>query len=101
MGVVEYSDSSYASDLEDRKSITGYCFFLGGAIVTWCSKRQCTVLTSTSEAEYVAVSQGAREGVWVRQFLNELLPEEAVREMKMLGNNETSLTLTRDPESQN
>lgn len=101
MGVVGYANSSYASDLEDRKSITGYCFFLGGAIVIWCSKRQRTVLTSTSEAEYVAVSQGAREGVWIRQFLNELLPEEAVREMKMLGDNETSLTLTRDPESQN
>ena len=101
LGVVGYADSSYAGDLEDRKSITGYCFFLGGAIVTWCSKRQCTVSTSTSEAEYVAVSQSAREGVWIRRFLNELLPEEAVREMKMLGDNETSLTLTKDPESQN
>ena len=46
MGVVRYADSSYASDLEDRKSIAGYCFFLGKAIVTWCSKRQHTVSTS-------------------------------------------------------
>ena len=63
--VVGYADSSYVSDLQDKKSITGYCFFLGRAIVTWCSKRQRTVSTSTSEAEYVAVSQGAREGVWI------------------------------------
>ena len=38
LGVVGYADSSYAGDLEDRKSITEYYFFLSGAIVTWCSK---------------------------------------------------------------
>lgn len=63
LGVVGYADSNYAGDLEDKKSITGYCFFLAGAIATWCSKRQRTFLISTSEAEYVIVSQGAREGV--------------------------------------
>lgn len=50
-------------DVEDRKSITRYCFFLGGAITTWCIKRQRTVSTSTSEAEYVAMSHEAREEV--------------------------------------
>lgn len=39
--------------------------------------------------------------MWIRRLLNELLPDNAVRKMKMLGDNETSLTLTRDPESQN
>ena len=34
LGIVGYADSSYAGDLEDKKSITGYCFFLAGAIVT-------------------------------------------------------------------
>lgn len=63
--VVGYADSSYAEDVNDRKFITGYCFFLGGAIITWCNKRKQTVSTSTSEAEYVAMSHGAREGVWI------------------------------------
>ena len=63
IGVVKYADSSYADDIEDRKSITEYYFFLGGGVITWCSKRQQTVSTSTSEAKYVAVSQRAREGV--------------------------------------
>lgn len=47
------------------------------------------------------MSQGTREGVWIRRFRNKQLPEQAVREMSMLGDNETSLTLTKDPESQN
>ena len=56
--VVGYADSSYVGDIDDRKSITEYCFFLGRAIITWCSKRQRTVSTSRSEAEYVAMSHG-------------------------------------------
>ena len=101
MGVMEYVDSSYARDIKNRKSITEYYFFLGEGVITWYSKQQRTVSTSTSEAEYVAVSPGAREGVWIRRLLNELLSNKAVREMKMLGENEMSLTLTRDPENQN
>lgn len=99
--MVGYANSSYAGNLENKKSITGYCFFLSGAIVTWCSKQQRTVSISTSKAKYVAVSQGTREGVWIRQFLNELLPVNAVREIKMLSDNETSVILTKDPKSQN
>lgn len=60
-----YADSSYAGNLEDRKFITGYCFFLGRAIVTWCSKKQHIVFKSTKEAKYMAVSQGARKIVWI------------------------------------
>ena len=47
------------------------------------------------------ISQGASEKVWIQQFLNELLPENAVKEMKMFDNNKTSFTLTRDFENQN
>lgn len=39
LGVVKYADSSYTGNLEDRKLITGYCFFLSGVTVTWCSKQ--------------------------------------------------------------
>lgn len=37
--VVGYTDSSYTDDLEDRKLVTGYCFFLSGIIITWCNKQ--------------------------------------------------------------
>ena len=100
-GIVGYANSSYAGDLDDRKWITGYYFFLGGGIITWCNKRQRTVSTSTLEAEYMAMSYRAREDVWIRRLLNELLPKQAIRKMEMLGDNETSLTLTRNLESQN
>ena len=62
-GVVEYVDSSYAGDIDNRKLITRYYFCFGGGIVTWCSKQQHTVSTSISEAKYVAISHRIREGV--------------------------------------
>lgn len=37
-GIVGYVDNSHAGDINNGKSITGYCFFLGGAITIWCSK---------------------------------------------------------------
>ncbi len=54
--VVRYMDSSYASDLEDRKSIVEYCFFLKGVIVIWYSKQQRIISMSTLEAKYVVIS---------------------------------------------
>ena len=96
---VSYADSSYIGDIDDQNSITGYYFFFGGAITTLYSKKQQTVLDSTSEAKYVAMSHKARERVWIQRSLNELLPEQAIRRMEMLGNNEMSLILTKNLES--
>ena len=99
LGVVNYANISYVRDFEDNKSISGYCFFLKGAITIWSSKQQQTILTSTSKTKYVAVSYTIREVVWIRQFLNKLLPKQVVRRIEILEDNETSLTLTKNPKS--
>lgn len=62
-GLIGYGDSNFAGNPEDRKSVMGYCFFLNGAVVSWSSKKQRTVSTSTTEAEYIAIGHAAREGV--------------------------------------
>lgn len=38
-GVVKYTNSNYAGDPKGKKSIIRYCFFISGAIVTWCGKQ--------------------------------------------------------------
>lgn len=100
-GLIGYRDSSYAGDPEDRKSVMGYCYFINGAIVSWCSKKQRTVSTSTTEAEYIALGHAARETIWLRRFLNELRIEEPISSVTLYGDNETSITLTKNAESQN
>ena len=57
--------------------------------------------TSTTELEYIPMSHGVKEGVYVQKFLNKFFLKQAFRKMQMLGANKTSLTLTNDLESQN
>jgi len=47
-----YSDSGYAGDREDKKSIISYCTFVRGNLVTWRSKKYDVVSRSSAEAEY-------------------------------------------------
>ena len=51
-----YSDSDWCEDIDDRKSTSGYVFFMGNTAFTWLSKKQLIVTLSTCEAEYVAAS---------------------------------------------
>lgn len=67
-----FVDADWAGCLDTRRSTTGYVFQLNGTAVVWSSKRQQTVACSTVEAEYIAVSEAAREGVWLRYLLREV-----------------------------
>ena len=63
-----YSDSDWAGS-KDAKSTSGMLVKLGGAAILWGSQKQSCVATSTSEAEYIAASETARDICWVRNFL--------------------------------
>ncbi|GJZ09059.1 hypothetical protein Tco_0543342 [Tanacetum coccineum] len=54
--LVAYTDSDYARATQDRKSTTGGYQFLGNRLISWQSKKQTVVATSTTEAKYVAVA---------------------------------------------
>jgi hypothetical protein len=70
--VTGYTDSSFQTDQDDSKSQSGYVFTVNGGAVSWNSSKQETVADSTTEAEYIAASEAAKEGVWIRKFLYEL-----------------------------
>ncbi|PON33692.1 hypothetical protein PanWU01x14_350640, partial [Parasponia andersonii] len=72
MGLQGYVDADMAGDVDGRKSTTGYVFTLGGTAVGWVSKLQKIVALSTTEAEYVAVTEASKELIWLQSFLEEL-----------------------------
>lgn len=69
-----HSDSDWAEQREDRRSTTGFMFCLGPSPVSWKSKRQPTIALSSTEAEYMALTDASREAIWWRSILSELLP---------------------------
>jgi hypothetical protein len=72
LDLIAYSDASYAGDRGDRKSTDGFCTFLGGNLVTWRSKKQNVISTSSAESEYRAMANAGKEVMWIKNFLQEL-----------------------------
>ena len=67
-----YSDSDWATNIDERKSISGICVFLGGNLITWSSRKQKAATRSSTEAEYRALSSAATDLMWVQHLLTEI-----------------------------
>ena len=63
--LTSYSDTNFANNELDRRSLTGYVFKIGNAAITWNTRKQPTVALSTMEAEYMAVATVTCEAIWL------------------------------------
>uniref|UniRef100_A0A2N9HZ71 CCHC-type domain-containing protein n=2 Tax=Fagus sylvatica TaxID=28930 RepID=A0A2N9HZ71_FAGSY len=67
-----YSDADWAGDPTDRRSTTGFCFFLGDSLISWRSKKQHIVSRSSTEAEYRALADTTSEFLALRWLLEDM-----------------------------
>lgn len=90
-----YSDSDHAGDIDTRKSTSGTLFFLGNNLVSWQSLKQRVVALSSCEAEYVAATTAATQGIWLARLLGELHGRKAEKvELKM--DSKSALALSKN-----
>jgi len=85
-----------AGDIDTHKSTSGILFFLGDNTITWQSQKQKIVALSSCEAEYIAASTGACQGMWLARLLAELKGEEANTVTLKIGN-ESAIALSKNP----
>jgi hypothetical protein len=91
-----YTDSDFAGCQGGRKSTTGWLFTLAGSPVSWKSKKQDCVTTSSCEAEYVALTSGVKECMWLRDLLSEFgVPIDGPT--PVYCDNEAAVRISRDP----
>ncbi|KAK8713625.1 hypothetical protein V6N13_148837 [Hibiscus sabdariffa] len=67
-----YTDASFQTDKDNSRSQSGFVFCLNGGVVSWKSSKMDTVADSTTEAEYIAASEAAKEAVWIKKFITGL-----------------------------
>ena len=93
--MIGYCDADFAGDVDKRKSTSGHVFILNGAAISWVSRLQKTVAMSTCEAEFMAASDAAKEALWLRRLLAELIGD--IKSTKIYIDNQGALKLIHHP----
>lgn len=87
------TDLHYANCVNMHCSVSGYCFLLGSGAVSWSSRKQPIVTTSTCEMEYVAACNTTKEAVWLHQILHKLGHKQDTATL-ICDNNQGAIVLT-------
>jgi len=95
-----YTDADWGTG-EDRKSIGGYVFLINRGAISCASKKQTSVASPSTEAEYMALTQEVKESLWLGDLLGDigaLKPRTAIQHIQ--GHNQGALAITKNCESQ-
>ncbi|THH10419.1 hypothetical protein EW146_g8371 [Bondarzewia mesenterica] len=93
-----FTDASFGSapgPIGSRRSVSGFGFSLGSGLISWSSKRQSLMATSTCEAEFIAAAHACKEALWFRTILTSLnfKPTSATL---IYCDNQSAIRLTQD-----
>lgn len=92
-----YTDADYADNLVNRKSTTGFVFFFNEETISWSSRRHYCVAMSTTEAEYVAASESAKEAIWLQRLMCEV-GSGKIKPVHLLCDNQSAIQFVKNPE---
>ena len=93
--LIGYADANWAEDKIDRKSNSGYIFQLNKSTISWSCKKQSSVALSSTEAEFVALSEACKEAIWLRKLLRDMKIIQS-KPTKMFEDNQSCLRLATE-----
>ena len=88
-GIIAYADADWGSDQVTRRSNTGLLVLLGNAAVSWNSRAQKSIALSSTEAEYMLLSDACRQLVWIHSLMSEIGMK--IRHIPLCGDNQGSI----------
>lgn len=92
--MIGYCDADWATDMDERRSCTGYIFLRSSGAISWNSKRQPTVALSTAEAEYMSLSSATQEGMWLKNSEDEFFGTD--KPINILCDNQSAISLANN-----
>ncbi|KAJ0467877.1 putative RNA-directed DNA polymerase [Helianthus annuus] len=95
-----YTDASFQTDRDDSRSQSGFVFTLNGGAVSWKSSKQSVVADSTTESEYIATSDAAKEAAWMKKFITDLDVVPSIKKpIEIFCDNTGAIAQAKEPRS--
>lgn len=96
-GLAGYTDADWGSSDDTRHSVCGYVYTFDGGAISWSAKKQNVVALSSTEAEYIGITHAAKEAIWLRALLGDLIdPSFATHAVRLYSDNKSAMDLARN-----
>ena len=92
-----YSDANWNKNSEDGRSVGGYIFILNNGCISWSSKKQKSVALSSTESEYYALSEAAKEAVFLQNLANSIELQSYNVSIPIYADNNGAISLAKNP----
>ncbi|XP_019101577.1 PREDICTED: uncharacterized protein LOC109133115 [Camelina sativa] len=91
-----FADADWGTCTDTRRSITGFCVYIGKSLVSWKSKKQHVASHSSTESEYRSMAEVTREVLWIQQLLRDFrAPVTSIA--KLFCDNKSAVYIATNP----
>ena len=80
---------------EHGHTISRHAFCIDSSTVSWNSHKQALISLSTTKSEYIAMTHAAKEAIWIRMFLRDILCPLS-QPMLLYCNNQSAIAITKN-----
>ena len=92
-----YTDARWSQDPDNSWSTSGFLFMSNRGPISWSSKQQSMVALSTTESEYIGLSNAGQHLAWLRTFFDEIgHPQKGPTQL--FCDNQAAIILSWDPQ---